>query len=63
MILVGSGHVQCPTSILGHSIHILLPHLSHVSQHSKDDKARQKAGQTVHRAGEQRISDNKREKE
>lgn len=47
----------CPTSVLGHSIHILLPHLSHVAQHGEDDKARQEAGQTVHRAGDQSISE------
>lgn len=48
--------VCCPTSILGHSIYILLPHLSHVAQHSEDDKARQEASQTVYRAGDQSIS-------
>lgn len=45
-----------PTSILGHSGYILLPHLSHVAQHSEDDKARQEASQTVHRAGDQSVS-------
>lgn len=47
----------CPTSILGHSVHILLPHLSHVAQHGEDDEARQKAGQAVHRAGDQSVSE------
>ena len=46
-----------PTSILGHTLHILLPHLSHVAQHGEDDEAGQEAGQTVHRAGDQGISE------
>lgn len=36
------------TSILGNSIHILMPHLSHVAQNSKNHKAGQKAGEAVH---------------
>lgn len=50
-------HVFCPTSIFGHSIHILLPHLSHVAQHSEDDEAGEKTSQAVHRAGDQSISE------
>lgn len=46
-----------PTGVLGHGAHILLPHLSHVSQHGEDDEAGQEAGQTVHRAGDQRVSE------
>lgn len=53
--------VCCPTGILGHSIYVLFPHFSHVSQHGKDDKARQKASQTVHRAGDQSISEMEKE--
>lgn len=45
-----------PTSIFGHSGYILLPHLSHVAQHGEDDEARQEAGQTVDRAGDQSVS-------
>lgn len=45
-----------PTRILGYSIDILLPHLSHVAQHGEDDEARQEASQTVHRAGDQSVS-------
>lgn len=37
-----------PTCILGYNIHILLPHLSHVAKHGKDDKAGQEASQAVH---------------
>lgn len=37
-----------PTCILGYSIYILLPHLSHVAEHGEDDEARQEARQAVH---------------
>lgn len=52
-----------PTCILGDSVHILLPHLSHVAQHGKDDKTRQEAGQTVHRACDQSVSVMEKEKD
>lgn len=56
--ILGIVLVSCfSTSILGHSIHIQVPHLSYVAQHGKDDEARQKASQTVHRAGDQSISE------
>lgn len=48
---------RVPTCILCHIVHILLPHFSHVAQHGEDDEAGQEAGQTVHRAGDQRVSD------
>lgn len=57
----GNVLVCCPTSIFGHSIHILLPHLSHVAQYGKDDKARQEASQTVYWAGDQSISEMEKE--
>ncbi len=61
MVYLGSFFMCCPTSIFGHSIHILLPHLGHVAQHSEDDKAGQKASQAVHRAGDQSISEIEKE--
>lgn len=51
----------CPTSILGHSSYILLPHLCHVAKYGKDDKTRQEASQTVHWAGDQSISEIEKE--
>ena len=55
LYVFGIALVCFPTSILGHSVHVLLPHLGHVAQNSKDDETRQKAGQTVHRAGDQSV--------
>lgn len=38
------------TFILGHILHLHLPHLRHVAQHGEDDKPRQEAGHAVHKA-------------
>lgn len=45
-----------PTGIFGDLRNIFIPHLSHVSQHSENDKPGHKTGHTVHGAGNQSIS-------
>lgn len=48
------------TFILGHILHLHLPHLRHVAQHGEDDKPRQEAGHAVHKAGHDGITVEKR---
>lgn len=44
------------TFILGDILHLHLPHLGHVAQHSEDDEPRHEAGQTVDQAGHNGVT-------
>lgn len=48
---VGGGQ----TFVSGYILHLHIPHLSHVAQHGEDDKAREEAGEAVHRTGDECI--------
>lgn len=48
--------VRKPTHVFGNLRHIFVPHLSHVSQHSENDKPGHEAGQAVDSAGNQGVS-------
>lgn len=48
------------TLILGHILHLHLPHLRHVAQNGEDNKAREEAGHAVHKAGHNGITVEKR---
>lgn len=43
------------TFVSGYILHLHIPHLSHVAQHGEDDKAREEAGEAVHRTGDECI--------
>lgn len=45
-----------PTCVFGNLGYIFIPHLSHVAQHSENDKSRHKTSHAVHGAGDQSIS-------